>query len=163
MTKEEAFEEWDAFGSDKLSFYTAWEMQQKKIDQLEKGYLDADWADAKDKMDALEKDNLLLVKKMNMAKEQAFDKYWEGEISEILDAEIHKQSLRLTFSAAWERQQKKIDELEAQVAVTTSDLQAALINEERYEKLRKIQPREFYELWDENFKGIAFDKLVDEL
>ena len=82
-----------------------------------------------------------------MTKEEAFDKYSKEEILE----------------AAWEMQQKEIESLEAQVAVTTSDLQAALVNEERYEKLRKLQPREFGELWAKNFNGRAFDELVDEL
>ena len=35
---------------------------------------------------------------------------------------------------------------------------------ERYEKVRRLTPREFDEIWRENVKtGIPFDYLVDEL
>jgi hypothetical protein len=39
-----------------------------------------------------------------------------------------------------------------------------LVSHYRYEKLRRLNPRQFQELWNKNLQtGIAFDTLVDEL
>lgn len=42
-------------------------------------------------------------------------------------------------------------------------IQQLKINADRYEKLRKLNPRQFDELWQENMRGKPFDELVDKL
>ena len=52
-----------------------------------------------------------------------------------------------------------------EVCTTTGDIYNMLtLAEERYEKVRRMNPQQFKELWDRNIAGEGrFDELVDEV
>lgn len=54
------------------------------------------------------------------------------------------------------------NQLEGWLPMPVYDL-SAKSPEERYEKLRKLNPRQFDELYARNLRGENFDKMVDEL
>lgn len=62
---------------------------------------------------------------------------------------------------AWRRGDETIPQ--PNPTVIGIELDRVVLAAERYEKVRKLNPRQFRELWDRNMKGERFDDLVDGL
>jgi DNA polymerase III delta prime subunit len=83
-------------------------------------------------------------------KEEIPESFWEALV-EVKDKDIEKA--RELFQTAMELAKKYKDERDEYK-----------IGHDRYEKLRRLSPMQFHELYEKNIKtGEHFDKLVDKL
>ena len=62
---------------------------------------------------------------------------------------------------AWRREDETIPQ--PHPTAIGVELDRAILASERYEKVRRLTPRQFKGLWDRNMNGERFDDLVDSL
>jgi flagellar motor switch protein FliG len=71
-----------------------------------------------------------------------------------------------TYRAAavsFERLMQESEQLETELTQQATELAEKTIGHDRYERLRKLNPRQFQEIYSRALSGVNFDRLVDEI